>query len=169
MELQEKRPYKGHILGGGTKVLMCKADTGRWLDNADVLLDGLILYFPIVPISGQGKTWPSVEGLLEDHTATGRQSHGRCRISLGDPRTVQTVPAACWLITLNSIHHSIKGRQNMYIIYTSLKSFCVTYWRVTFYIIAKQKEDLGKDSIYQSLQVHSGSCTCVAKKINHVR
>lgn len=30
-------------------------------------------------------------------------------------------------IALNAIHHSIKGRQNMYIIYTSLKSFCVTY------------------------------------------
>lgn len=128
--------------GGGVKVPTCRADTGKGHGGADALLKGLSLPFPAIPLNGQAKTIHTVlEGLLEDHAATARRNHGRCRTSLGDPRTIRTVPAtamcACQQINHSKCYSSFNQREteHVYYLYKSeiilcylLKSHLLHHW-----------------------------------------
>lgn len=117
----------------GSKVPAHGEGTGRGHGGADVLLEGLSLPVPTVPSTA--KTRPGIcvvlEGPLEDGAVTGSGSPGRYRTGLGDPRAIGTVPAAatcaCQQINRSKCYSSLRGRQNVYIICTSLKSFRVTY------------------------------------------
>lgn len=71
------------------------------------------------------------EGLLEDHTATGRQSHGRCRTSLGDERTIRTVPAAttcaCRQINHSKCYSSFNQRETEHVYYLYKSEIILCY------------------------------------------
>ena len=115
------------------KVPARRADTGGGHSGADVLLEGLSLQFP--PSPSMAKPSPGIhtvlEGLLEDHAAAGRQTHGRCRMSWGDPRTIRTVPAAapcaCRQINHSKCYSSFNKRETEHVYYLYKSEIILCY------------------------------------------
>lgn len=72
-----------------------------------------------------------LEGGLEDHTATGRWTHGRCRTCLGDPRTTGTVPAAatcaCQQINHSKCYSSFNQRETEHVYYLYKSEIILCY------------------------------------------